>query len=268
MSGDIDAAFDQLSETIFKFTEEVEWKTVTKLFKKARRLIEGSTDDFYKELTSRFMKIDGSPKELNVKWDPLTQKWFRYKHWVWEGRPRKKGKRYKKMQSEIKQGKFTGGEQFYYGIGPQTRIKGRSAGPGRRPHLIDVISKKKVEETLGLPIVTLVDEEGDTSDFILTQNHANAVPRVRGRHTGQFINTQDLSLWAILEVKLAPNLGDGSDVKQKAYRFLGMLADNDFIGQKIGALEARRPLFKPYFAWYMKQRADKLKQKLMKGLPS
>lgn len=267
MADDIDAAFQKLTEAVFKFTDEVEWKTVTKMFKKARMIIKGSTDDFYNTLASRFMGVDKSPSELGVKWDPLTQKWFRYKHFVWAGRPRRKSKKRKDLRKQFREGTFGGGEQFYFGIGPQTRIRGKAAG-ARRPHLKNVITGLSVDDTLGTPIVTMVDEEGETSDFILTQNHENAVPRVRGRHTGKFLPTEDLSLWAILEVKLAPNLGDGS-MKQKVYRFLGMLGgENEFIGQKIGALEYRRPLFRPYYVWYMKKIADKLEKKLMKGLPS
>lgn len=267
MADDIDAAFERLTKTVFKFADEVEWKTVTKLYRKAKRIVVGSTDDFYSQLASRFMKIDTSPKELGVSWSPLTKKWYRYKHWVWAGRPRKKSRLRKKMKAEMFAGTFSGGEQYYFGIGPQTRIHGRAAG-GRRPHLNNVISKQSVENTLGNPIITLVDEEGDTSDFILTQHSANTVPRVRGRHTGKFVDTSDLSLWAILEVKLAPNLGEGT-VKQKAQQFVSMLAGGDeFTAKKIGALESRRPLFRPYYVWYMQQRADKLAKKLMKDLPS
>lgn len=261
MADDIDKIFKEIELEIFDFAQTVPYREAVKIFKKARRFAEGSTDEFFSILSSRYMDINQSPSDLGVTWHRLTARWRNYKTYVLAGLSKPRGKKQKGAKRELRRAlnasSSAGNDRFYYGIGEHAKMKKKMRGP-RRPHLKDLVAKLSVEKVLGKPEVTM--DKLDDSPVFLTQNAPNAVPRVRDLHSGKFANTQNLEMEVAIEVYLTPRL------KGQTTRALleALVGGNPQFAEKITRLERLRPLFRPYLIWYIDKKAQELARKMVR----
>jgi hypothetical protein len=253
----IERVFKEIELNVFETVQDAPFRESVRIFRRVRRMVDNSTEDFYRTLTSRFMDVNKAPQELGVAWPRLTARWRNYKTYVMAGLNRTRSKKAKgqkrQLRRELNSSSSAGSDRFYFGISPMVKSKKR-----RRPNLKSLIAVLNVEETLGKPQIVMT--QSGESNVQLRQGAPNSVPRVVNARGNRFVDTKNLQMEVEIEAYLTPKLKG-----KRTYSFIEAMAlGNENLGEIMGAIEKRRPLFRPYLIWYVDQKAQKIARRVLR----